>query len=142
MKLWFSTRAREVFAPTGEDENLVTLSESFYQEIDEHRIPIERHVVAALANAPEVLDFYLWIAWKSWTISGQRVQIPLRGPAGLSQQLGTSNYSRDRRFRGKFTSWLRQIKALWPACPATISYAVATLVVQYSKRLPAIKPAR
>ncbi|HEV2498968.1 MAG TPA: replication protein RepA [Terriglobia bacterium] len=71
------------------------MSESFYREIDEHRIPIERYVVVALANAPGVLDFYLWIVWKSWTINGRPVQISLRGPSGLSQQLGTREYSRD-----------------------------------------------
>jgi hypothetical protein len=65
MRLWFNTTVQEAPGPTVEHGNLVTLSESFYREIDEHRIPVERHVVAALANAPGVLDLYLWIVWKS-----------------------------------------------------------------------------
>ena len=75
--------------------NVITLSESFYREIDAHRIPVERHVVAALAHAPGILDFYLWIVWKSWTVKGREVRVPLTGPGGLSLQLGTREYSRD-----------------------------------------------
>lgn len=51
MKRWFNTAVQEAPRPAEERGNLVTLSESFYREIDEHRIPVERHVVAALANA-------------------------------------------------------------------------------------------
>jgi Plasmid encoded RepA protein len=141
MKLWFNATERHGPLPAEEHGNLVTLSESFYREIDEHRIPVERHVVAALANAPGVLDFYVWIAWKSWIVNGRPVQIPLTGPSGLSQQLGTSEYSRDRRFRGKLLSWLRQIKTFWPACPATISACRRFLVIQSSKASPAIRSA-
>jgi hypothetical protein len=108
MKLWFNTPAREVPGPAENDGNLLTLSESFDREIDEHRIPVERHVVAALAHSPGVLDLYLWIGWKSWTVNAQPAQVPLNGPAGLSQQLGTREYSRSRRFRGRLISWLRQ----------------------------------
>jgi hypothetical protein len=38
---------------------VVSLSESFYDEVNQHPIPVERHVVASLANAPGLLDFYL-----------------------------------------------------------------------------------
>jgi hypothetical protein len=141
MRLWFNTAVQEAPGPTEEHGNLVTLSESFYREIDEHRIPVERHVVAALANAPGVLDLYLWIVWKSWTVNGLPVQIPLTGPSGLSQQLGTSEYSRERRFRGKLLHWLEQIKAFWPVCPAAVSPCCRFLVIQSSKASPAIKSA-
>ncbi len=139
MKLWFNTPEHSVTRPAEQDGNVITLSESFYQEIDQHRIPVERQVVAALAHAPGVLDFYLWIAWKSWTVNGRPVQVPLTGAAGLSQQLGTCEYSRDRRFRGKLASWLRQIKAFWPECPATISPCGRFLILRSSRRSPAIK---
>lgn len=140
MKLWFNKTVQETPRPAEERGNLVTLSESFYREIDEHRIPVERHVVAALANSPGVLDLYLWIVWKCWTVIGASVQIPLVGSSGLSQQLGTTEYSRNRRFRGKLASWLRQIKTFWPECPASISPCTPFLVIESSRRSPAIKP--
>jgi hypothetical protein len=45
-----------------ESDNTITLSEAFYQEISTHPIPVEREVIAALAHAPGLLDFYVWVA--------------------------------------------------------------------------------
>jgi hypothetical protein len=36
-------------------ENVISLSEAFYKEIDQHRIPVEREVIAALAHAPGMI---------------------------------------------------------------------------------------
>ncbi len=55
------------------------LSEAFYREIWEHPIPAEREVVAALAHASGLLDFYVWITWKSRTVKDQPAQ--RRAPA-------------------------------------------------------------
>lgn len=140
MKLWFDAKRPLCANPGRANGNVITLSESFYQEIDAHRIPVERHVVAALAHAPGVLDFYLWIVWKSWTIKGREVRVPLTGPGGLSMQLGTREYSRERRFRDKIFIWLEQVKAFWPACPAQVSNSRRFLVVRSSRCSPAIRP--
>jgi hypothetical protein len=37
-------------------ENVISLSEAFYREIDQLRIPVEREVIGALAHAPGMLD--------------------------------------------------------------------------------------
>jgi hypothetical protein len=117
------------------------LSEAFYKEIDEHRIPVEREVIAALAHAPGLLDFYVWVVWKSWTLNGGRAYVPLFGPYGLSSQLGTTQYSAKRRFRQTIAGWIRKVKAFWPECPAEISEDGQLLVVTSSRQYPAIKPA-
>jgi hypothetical protein len=67
--LWFHRAQNEHQAPPT-SENTITLSEVFYEEIDKHRIPLEREVVALLANAPGVLDLYLWLVWKTWSLKG------------------------------------------------------------------------
>jgi hypothetical protein len=46
---------------------------AFYDEIDQHPIPVEREVVAMPANALGVLDLYLWLVWKTWSLSGGAV---------------------------------------------------------------------
>jgi hypothetical protein len=78
MKLWFNTSESEFGAPNPH-ENVITVGEAFYREIDAHRIPVERKAVSALAHAPGVLDLYLWLVWKSWTINGHPARIPLVG---------------------------------------------------------------
>jgi hypothetical protein len=118
-------------------ENCAVLSEAFYQEIDQHRIPVEREVVAALAIAPSVLGLYLWLVWKPWSLNSDSARIPLFAAGGLANQLDSIGYSPDRFFRRKLTCWLAEVKAFWPQCPAQISPDGHTLIVRSSKKSPA-----
>ena len=79
--------------------NTITLSEAFYNEIDQHRVPMEREVVIALANSPGVLDFYIWIAWKSWVLKSARIRVPLFSFGGLKEHLGCQIHAEDRFLR-------------------------------------------
>jgi hypothetical protein len=138
LQLWFNDDGELPSASAAAHENTIILSESFYREIDQHRIPVEREVIVAFAHAPGVLDFYLWLVWRSWTLNGSVVSVPLFTASGLSSQLGTSEYSA-RRFRQLIGQWLRRVKALWPECPAEMSRNGESLVVRSSKHCPAIR---
>jgi hypothetical protein len=139
MQLWFNTSEQHQPLPAENFENLIVLSEAFYQEIDQHPIPVEREVVAALAHAPGVLDFYMWLVWKSWTVNGRPALVPVIAEHGLNQQLGSSEYGDARFFRRKIRIWLQQVKALWPECPASASKDGSTIIVQSSRKSPAIR---
>lgn len=140
LRLWFhDTDQTTPEADTG--ENTITLSDPFYKEIDEHRIPVEREVIAAFAHSPGILDFYLWLAWKSWVITGSSAFVPLCTASGLSCQLGTREYPA-RRFRQLIGQWLRKVKALWPECPAEISHDGKCLIVKSSRACPAVSGAK
>lgn len=135
--LWFHKPDIEPMTPAT-TENSVILSEAFYEEIDKHPIPVEREVVATLANAPGVLDLYLWLVWKTWSMNSHVTRIPLFTSGGLADQLGTHEYCADRFFRRKLSRWLSEIKTLWPECPAEISKDGLILVLNSSKENPAI----
>jgi len=139
MRLRFNHHEPEPSASDDSSENVISLSEAFYREIDQHRIPVEREVIAALAHAPGMLDFYVWVVWKSWTLNGRTVQVPLFGNCGLTSQLGSTEYSARRRFRQTITEWTVKVKALWPKCPAEISPDGRYLVVRSSRFCPAIR---
>ena len=142
MRLWFNSDPARQAAHSVSHDNVVTLSETFHQEIDQPPIPVEREAIACLAHAPGTLDFYIWLVWKTWTVNRASVRIPLFGPHGLSQQLGTAEYSHGRFFRRKLQHWLRQVKVVWPDCPAAMSNDRQMLVVGSSKISPAIHTAR
>ena len=137
MHIWYNRK--EPSPHDGNElDNTITLSEAFHHEIDRHKIPIERRVVAALANAPGTLDMYIWLVWRSWSLeAGQRGRVPLFGTTGLGQQLGSKEYGRDRDFRQKLTKWLREVKAWWPECPADGSPDGQFLVISSEKRFKA-----
>ena len=139
MKLWFNPGEQNHY-DRGEG-NVITLSEAFYDEIDQHRIPVERAVVSAPAHAPGLLDLYVWLVWKSWAVNGQPARIPILGPGGLNEQLGVAEYSLDRRLRHKILTRLLRVKLLWPQCPAYLGKDRRFLVVHSSRKSPAIRSA-
>jgi hypothetical protein len=61
MELWFNRAEPQDSPEPDQADNVITLSDSFYEEVNQHPIPVERQVVAGLANAPGLLDFYVWI---------------------------------------------------------------------------------
>jgi len=138
VQLWYN-REEPVELHSDESEHTITLSEAFYNEIDRHRIPVERRVVAALANAPGTLDLYVWLVWRSWSLAaGQQSRVPLFGNSGLGLQLGSIEYGRQRDFRNKLNKWLREVKAWWPECPVLPSLDGRFLVISSARSSPAI----
>jgi hypothetical protein len=59
LRLWFHESGSEPIPGVAVAENTFTLRKVFYKEIDQHRIPVDREVIAAFAYAPGVLDFYV-----------------------------------------------------------------------------------
>jgi len=79
MKLWFIRDGQPQPSLQEGPDNVVVFSEGFYREICEHPIPVDREVVAALAHAPGLLNFYVWISWKRWAVKGVPKHVPLFG---------------------------------------------------------------
>jgi hypothetical protein len=102
---------------------------------------VERHAVAAFAHAPGLLDFNVWLVWKCWSVRQHGTHVPLFADGGLVNQLGTDEYSDDRFFRRKINFWLRQVKALWPECPAHISSEGNYLRIALSNGPSPVRPA-
>jgi hypothetical protein len=121
MRLWYAEEARvygnqhEIF------NNVIYLSEPFWEELKQHPIPVDLRVVRALKDAPGNLDFYLWLTVRSWIVpADSEARIPIFGPAGLVQHLGATEYRHKPRFRQKVKEWLTIITSAWPACPAAL----------------------
>jgi len=113
---------------SSEFENVIVLSDEFYQEITAHPIPTDLEAVKVLAGAPALLDLFLWLSYRCFLAATEEA-IPLFGAFGLAQQLGSVEYSRPRRFRAKLGQWLDTIRALWPECPARLSHDGQSLLV-------------
>ena len=109
--------------------NTITLSHEFYTEVACHPIPADLEAIKLLAAGPALLDLFLWLSYRCFVSKGPE-SIPLFGPSGLTQQLGSVEYSRPSRFRAMLEHWLTTIRSLWPECPATISRDGRTLQIQ------------
>ena len=69
--------------------------------------------------------------YRCFTAKGEET-IPLFGDFGLANQIGTTDYSRPRRFRAMIEQWLDSIRALWPNSPARISRDGQAIVLNRS----------
>jgi hypothetical protein len=118
-RIWYHRRPEQTVL-SSDFENVIVLSDEFYGEIIAHPIPTNLEAVKVLAGAPAVLDLFLWLSYRCFLARDEEA-IPLFGPFGLAQQLGSIEYTRPRRFRAKLAQWLDTIHALWPECPARLS---------------------
>ncbi len=135
MQVWFTRQVEQRSLPAEDFQNVIVLSEQFWKEIQAHPIPVDLHVVRALADSPGNLDFYMWLAWRCWTASEPEERIPLFGEAGLVHQLGTPDYTRERRFRQRVGQWVRIVRALWPQCPALLAPDKEHLLIRPSRAI-------
>jgi hypothetical protein len=119
-------------------ENIIVLSDEFYQEIKAHPIPTDLEAVKVLAAAPAVLDLFMWLSYRCYVAKGPEA-IPLFGPYGLVSQIGSVEYSRERRFVQKLEQWLATIHVMWPGCPARL--ADRTLVLDHDTAVLQSAPA-
>ena len=134
-QIWYN-RSPDQRVLSEDFENVIVLSDEFYQEIMAHPIPTDLEAVNVLACAPAVLDLFMWLSYRCFLARG-RESIPIFGPFGLVSQLGSVEYSRPRRFRAMLSQWLGIIRAMWPGCPARISSDLRSLIIE---RAAAILP--
>jgi hypothetical protein len=118
-RIWYN-RGNEDRLPGDPHENVIVLSNEFFEEVTAHPIPTDLEAVKLLSSAPAVLDLFVWLSYRCFTSKGTE-RIPLFGPFGLVQQLGAVEYARPRRFREKLQQWLKTIRLVWPECPAEIA---------------------
>lgn len=146
MELWFDwkdfdtmtlpmERAQEDEDTEIEDiKNQVVLSEAFWNELQEHPIPIDIYAVRALTDSPGALDFYCWLVWRSWQ-ARKPLRIPLEGESGLFAQLGMKQDQATREKRRRIRNWLDRVEAAWENCQAHLSEDGKVLVVPPGKAI-------
>ena len=122
---------------TGLWESKVRLSESFFNEIIHHPVPLDLTTLKALKRSPLGLDLYLWLVYRTF---------PLRAPLRLTwrqvyRQFGAyPDKASDNRtvdnFRTKCLRELKKIKLAWPE----LNYATAPGVLILLPSIPHISP--
>lgn len=118
-RIWANDKTGRVAG--GPYENIVTLSQRFFDEIVAHPIPVDMDVVRGLLDSPAALDFYAWLAYRAYRVPpGEEAAVPLFGEDGLQGQLG-SQVERPRKFRQQVVEWLARVRGYWPDCPGRMS---------------------
>jgi hypothetical protein len=88
-----------------EFENVIALSDDFYDEVVRHPVPDDLEAVKTLAASPAILDLYMWLSYRCFKAENAE-SVPIFGEFGLASQLGSVEYGRPRRFRAMLDQWL------------------------------------
>jgi len=94
-------------------QNSITLSDEFFEEVTAHLLPVDICAEQVFASAPGLLDLCLWLSYRC-LVAKRPESMPIFGPCGLANQLGSSEYSLASRFRAINEQWLALIRGLWP----------------------------
>lgn len=94
-------------------QSRVTLSETFYQEVIAHPVPIDMRALQAIKRSPLAIDIYCWLTWRaSFTTSSSLISW-----TALSHQFG-ADYARLRDFKSAFAAELRKVALVYPEVAA------------------------
>lgn len=103
--LWWDTKRPEQAALW---QSIVVLTQSFFDEVLHHPIPVDMRAIKALKRSPMALDIYCWLTYRMSYLK-RRTQIPW--PA-LAAQFG-SDYHRVRDFKSAFLEQMRKVSAVY-----------------------------
>lgn len=90
-------------------QSTVKLSESFFNEVIEHPVPIDLRAIQALKRSPLALDLYTWMSFR-FSYLKQPTLIPW---AALQMQFG-ADYKLTRQFKAALIEQLRSVAVVYP----------------------------
>ena len=123
---------------TGLWESKVRLSESFFNEIVSHPVPLDLTTLKALKRSPLGLDLYLWLTYRIFALTApQRLSWPQLYSQFGSDPAKASDKNTVQDFRSKVLRELKKIKLAWPG----LNYATARGVLILLPSVPHIPPA-
>ncbi len=119
-------------------ESKVRLSESFFNEIVSHPVPLDLTTLKALKRSPLGLDLYLWLTYRIFTLTApQRLTWKqLYRQFGVDPDKASDNVS-VQDFRRMALRELKKIKLAWP----DLNYTTARGVLILLPSIPHISPA-
>jgi hypothetical protein len=124
-------------------DQYILLSERFWYEINQHKIPFNLDAIKCLKSKPAHLNFYLWISTRTGQMYVKmkqentdeiKVFIPFWGEYGLVNQLSTQIKKRND-FRVQVKRWIKTTKEIWPKCPVEIEGDGLKIIIKDLKQL-------
>lgn len=112
MQLWFSDNPdQQSLWP-----NTIQFSKDFFEQLQNHALPIDVRVLKALSNSARRLDLMMWVTYRITRLNTKLVLDwgPLKGQFG-------EGYARDRDFRAALVDDLAALKELFPKLPVKLT---------------------
>jgi hypothetical protein len=131
--LWFNNHEKEnQYTLENAWKNYIDLDPYFAQDLRKRSLPIDLDTVIALKRSPALLDYYAWMAWRSYGLlkSGQKeARVPVFGAHGYWAQSGSSSTDESnikelmRRRHAKLLTY-------WKDCPCELTINAEYIIVR------------
>ena len=108
-----------VARPDSQEEMFIAtarLSETFFEQLKKHPVPLEEAALRAISNNSAALDIYCWLAYRLHVLPADRTV----SWQALYSQFGSS-YARLAHFKPRFLENLAIASAVYPAAGVTVS---------------------
>ena len=107
----------------------MTLSDKFYDAVQQHRVPIDLRHLGQLARSPRRMDIYTWLTYRTARIpQGISVTIPLRA----LQPIFAPDITRPDNFRARLQDDLKAIANIYPDFNLDLPKGTGTIVLRRS----------
>jgi hypothetical protein len=133
MQLWFADNPdQQSLWP-----NTIQFSKDFFEQLQNHALPIDVRVLRALSNSARRLDLMMWVTYRITRLNTKLIL----DWSPLKQQFG-DGYGRERAFRAALVEDLAALKELFPKLPVKLTErglemeAADASALAIAKRLP------
>jgi Plasmid encoded RepA protein len=132
VRLWFNKTGQEN-QHTLENawENYIQLDPYFAQDLRKGSLPIDMNTVIALKRSPALLDYYAFLAWRSYGLykSGQKeARIPVFSAHGYWAQSGSKITNEDKA-KQQLRQQHARLLTYWPKCPNELTSNAEYLII-------------
>ena len=131
--LWFNNDEKEnQYTLENAWRNYIDLDPYFAQDLRKRSLPIDMNTVIALKRSPALLDYYAWLAWRSYGLlkSGQKeARVPIFGAHGYWAQSGSSSTD-ESNIKEMMRRRHAKLLAYWPSCPSELTSNAEYIIVR------------
>lgn len=107
-------------------ESHMTITQEFFNECLNHKIPVDLRVLQVLRASPMAMDIYVWLVYRMFILRKQTI-IPW---SGLFQQFGHGNEESEQglyNFKSEFKRALKKVEVFYPTAKFAVSKDTITL---------------
>ncbi len=115
--LRISQRASLLWQPTSPSrwQSTLELTPEFFNDVQQHAVPIDLRVLYACSHYPLAMDLYCWLTYRYFSLT-KAITISW---GDLMAQFG-NGYRRNSHFKNKFTKALQRVSLLYPHANFTL----------------------
>jgi Plasmid encoded RepA protein len=131
--LWFKNSEKEnQYTLENAWRNYIDLDPYFAQDLRKRSLPIDLDTIIALKRSPALMDYYAWLAWRSYGLlkSGQKeARVPILSPHGYWAQSGSSSTD-ESNIKEMMRRRHAKLLTYWPECPSELTSNAEYIIVR------------